>query len=74
VDERESYISAAADANVARKFGDIKDINMNDVASPNWNISKRGLCDLGKLLNSVVRLLRCLFLRLAESCLQGEKR
>jgi hypothetical protein len=74
VDKRESYISAAADANVARKFGDIKHIDMNDVASPNRNIRDGRLCDLGKLLNPVVRLLRRLFLSLAESCLQGEKR
>ena len=73
VDEREGYISAAAHANVARKFGNVKYVDMNHIAGADGNIGDNRFRGVGKLLDPVVCLLRCFFLRLAVSGLQAQK-
>jgi hypothetical protein len=73
VDKREGYISATADANVARKFGNVKYVDMNHIAGSDGNIGDNRLRGVGQLLDPIVRLLRCFFLRLAVSGLEAQK-
>ena len=65
VDQRERYVPGAADADVARKLGNVKYLDMNNVAGSNRNIGEDRLRSVGKLLDPVVRLLRGFFLLLA---------